>query len=278
MGEIYLTGRSGTIGKHFPADYKSLYLDLASNFQVDLNDVFQESDLLIHSAGIVGTEAVEKDKELSFRVNVTGTLKLAELFIAHSKNKFVYLSTSHIYKKRDKSIDELSEVSPNSEYAAQKYEAEKRLQALFSDSPDRLLVVRIFSVLDWDMKSWTLGGAARKIARRESGFRLRNCLDVRDFLTPSTIAHLVSQLAHLKGGVGTVNICSGIPTTVGDAVQQMLRGKQFPIEHETFEYGNSINPYMVGNPTKLKTLIPGAELTWSPNKDIVSNSSTGKKE
>jgi len=135
-------------------------------------------------------------------------------------------------------------------------------------------VVRIFSILDWDMHPWTLGGAANKIANREPGYRLKNCLDVRDFLTPATVAHLIKQLAHLKDGVGTVNICSGIPTTVGDAVKQMLLARNLRVAEESFEYKNSSNPYIVGNPTKLSKLLPDVEIKWSRAGVIEHNSIT----
>ena len=150
MKVVYATGTSGTIGKHLPSEIRPIAINLASSEQEFANISILDDSNLIHLAGIVGPQAVSRNIEVSEIVNVRGTIFLANEFLRKSSGIFFYISTSHVYKPTTNEITESSALEPVSIYARQKLEAEIALHSLFQSSPNRLCIIRLFSVLDWD--------------------------------------------------------------------------------------------------------------------------------
>ena len=156
---ILATGTSGTIGKHFSSHVSPISADLRN---------FNSVQTVLGK--LVGKIEVEKDLDNSRKINILGTKSLAEHFKSNFSGKFYYVSTSHVYACSKDPIDEEFETSPSTLYASQKLEAENLLKDIFSDSPDRLCILRLFSVLDWDTAPFTLGGGIRKLADKNSDF------------------------------------------------------------------------------------------------------------
>ena len=207
------TGITGTIGRHLPTTTKALKINLAGDRKNFDSIEFKKEDPLIHLAGIVGSSQVMKDEKYSAKVNIGGTKKLAQEFFKKSNSKFIYISTSHIYAQNEFPITENSEVLPKSKYASQKYEAELCLKEIFSSSPSRLLIVRVFSILDWDVKNFTLGGGVKRLASGDENYRLFNSDDIRDFLTPKTVANTLFSIANMEVNFGILNHCDNMLAT-----------------------------------------------------------------
>jgi nucleoside-diphosphate-sugar epimerase len=259
------TGLSGTIGKFMAKEVIPLELDLSKNKTDFLGLDFKYSDYLIHLGGLVGNTLVQEDITYSQNVNVRGTRFLAEIFKKKSNGKFVYLSTSHVYAPSNTRVKEQDEIGPISLYASQKFEAETILQEIFSSTPNRLLIIRIFSLLDWGGKSFTLSGGILKLLEKHTTFNLLNTDDIRDFLTPSTVSQTVLILTRNKKAHGVINLCTGDGTRVLNAVVRMLSESSFNVPWNNLKSGNSDVPVMVGNPSRLESLI-GSKLVWSPSK------------
>ena len=265
MTWLYTTGGTGTIGRHLPEDVTRLNVDLSGDQTSFDATTFEKFSNLIHLAGVVGSSEVAKDVKHAQSVNVQGTKFLAEKFLKESVGKFHYISTSHVYAPSQKLIAESNKLDPISCYAEQKLEAEFALQDVFRAEAERLCIVRVFSVLDWDVGPFTLGGAIRKLSKHDASFILSNALDVRDFLTPKTIAKSLYVIA--KGGKvqGIVNLCSGVGLTVGEAAKRMLSESQFEVVTDRFNWNNSENPVVVGDNSRLKSVHPSLNLTWNPS-------------
>jgi UDP-glucose 4-epimerase/GDP-4-dehydro-6-deoxy-D-mannose reductase len=259
------TGLSGTIGKFMAKDVTPIKLDLSENKSAFSNIDFELNDTLIHLGGLVGNSLVEKNLTYSQNVNIRGTQFLSEEFKKKSVGKFVYLSTSHVYAPSNMKISENYEVNPISLYGLQKLEAEKILQETFSSMPDRLLIIRLFSVLDWGGKSHTLSGGISELIKKNTSFQLFNVDDTRDFLTPNSAAKVVLMLAKNMNINGIVNLCSGESTRVLDAVVRMLSESGFEVPWSNLKNGNSKVPSIVGDPTRIENLIH-KKLNWSPGK------------
>jgi nucleoside-diphosphate-sugar epimerase len=204
-----ITGHSGTIGRHFPKECKKSRVDLL-NLSSTIGDKIDYLDsTVIHMAGIVGSKSVSDDLEISERVNFTNTLEFAEKSLEFGISKFVFTSTSHVYRRSSKPLREDDSIEPQSHYAEQKIRAENALRDLFLNSSAELTIARIFSVLDWDCKEFTLGGLFRKIADGDEELQINFGDDTRDFLTPKVIAKLLEKLASKKETSGTWNLSSG---------------------------------------------------------------------
>ncbi len=87
-----------------------------------LKGVWDEVDLAVHAAAIVGAPACRKYEALSKLVNVNGTWNILE--DKPDEVPLVYCNTGSIYKGGVGVCDENSSVDPQSHYAKTKYNAE----------------------------------------------------------------------------------------------------------------------------------------------------------
>ena len=157
----------------------------------------------------------------------------------------------------------MSPLAPTNIYAEQKLEAEGLLQSIFASEAHRLCIIRVFSVLDWAVAPYTLGGAIRKLTN--SDFILSNASDIRDFLTPKSIAEAVYEIAMAGTQFGIVNLCSGSGISVGDAAKRMLSESGFLVSENQFSWEQGTNPYVVGDNSRLISRHPKLKLSWQPS-------------
>ena len=262
--KLIATGTTGTIGKHLGKVVK-YEGDVRHNNYSQLDGF----DCLLHLAGVVGTKNVEKQLQYAYEVNVDATIRIAESCINRNFKQFIYVSTSHVYKPNSRPIMEDFELGPQSEYAAQKLEAEKSLVKVFSKSSTTLVIVRVFSILGTGMHDFTLGGLADRIAQG-SDETVNFSSDVRDFLAPNQAAVALDVIArHVWLESSIVNLCTGAPLSVKDAVSQYLLSKNYSLSSKIFMECNSQNPVLIGANEKLLSVIPELDITlkaFNPSK------------
>jgi nucleoside-diphosphate-sugar epimerase len=259
---ILANGLTGTIGKNLVGQVSQLEGDLKSNEQVKRLSELDDVGVLIHLAGIVGAKAVDDNPQLAMRVNVDSLAELGEAFFRKKSGKFVYISTSHVYAPSIHKLTEDSQILPQSEYANQKLLGENYLKAIFSNSPERLLIIRVFSVLGWGMPKFTLGGAIEYMMENSSA-QISNVDDQRDFLSPKTIASNIYDLAKATDVWGTINLCSGHSRSVSDAVVRMLKARGISVDKSRLIGGVSSNPIIIGDNSKLLSLGLKLDLEWT---------------
>jgi nucleoside-diphosphate-sugar epimerase len=260
----FLTGSSGTIGRNFSGTIAKLNIDLSQNGSFAIPELNSGRFNFIHAAAIVGDAAVKSDIKKAYKINVEATKKIAELCITSDLNKFLYISTSHVYKSNYELISENSEIEPMSVYSEQKRMAELELLGIFKNTPENLIVARVFSILDWDTSEYSLGGAVRKLitGKIES---INYGEDIRDFMKPLTVTETISKLILNNDAFGIFNICSSIPKKISSVVLEMLLqvgkgdlvNKIIPNE--------SLNPFRVGSNKKLLDYIPSKIPEWTPS-------------
>ena len=264
MLRILATGATGTIGKHF-SGVEPLSINLLDDLSTIGKSLFNTSSIVLHAAGIVGNDAVSKDINISRKINIDGTKKLAEISRDSSISRFIYVSSSHVYAPTDGLLVESSKVDPVGAYAEQKIEAEQAVVEVFKETPEKLCIVRVFSVLDWDVADFTLGGAIKNLTTSSSNFKLSNSDDVRDFLTPKFIASVLTKISRNTSISGIINLSSRRGTTIREAARKMLIESGFEFPSEKVMPGNSIRPYIVGDNSKLISYFSNLELVWQPS-------------
>lgn len=268
---IYATGSSGTIGKHLkelviPLNFRLENLDESTNFEQ-----LTPNSVVIHLAGIVGYRSIDKNEKYSRLINVESTKTLAKKALAAGSSKFVFISTAHVYKSSMSPLTENSVIDPINKYAEQKFEAEEALRDIFKFTNEKLCIVRVFGVLDWDMKPETLGGAVKNLVYSNFSEIINHGLDVRDFLTPRQIAKTVLEIAKAPGMYGTVNLCSGHGLTVEQAVVTMLEKSKLMFNSTIVNRNNSTTPVILGDNSKLITYFPNLKMSWSPSDFKLEN-------
>jgi len=249
MTRLLATGRDGTIGRHLSRNVKALDLDLLrfSEFEEDLGNC-----TIIHLAARVGVEEVRRSPQISRAVNVDGTLQLAEKAIHDGCNRFIFISTCHVYASKKDPLRETDLVSPINEYAQQKYEAEMALLNLFSLCSSKLAIFRVFSILGLNTNANTLGGAVNRIIHGDEHLKIKYSSDERDFLTPEKAAFAIeslSQQVNLSDRI--LNVCTGKSISVEKGVQKLVSQENFDLLKSRLLPGNSQNPVIVGNKEKL---------------------------
>lgn len=268
--KIYATGKTGTIGKYFGKDILDLKFDLSVQ-TTGLNPIsLSTGDVLIHAGGLVGNTLVDSDPLQAYNINVVGTKNLALHALKANVSRFVFLSSSHVYAPSKSKLKESHLVQPTSEYAKQKFEAENILLELFQKKSKNLCILRIFSVLDWDVREFTLGGAIKKLTIPNSNYKLNYALDVRDFLTPKQIADTIVKISTTNEISGIINLCSGVGISNECAAKIMLESVGMALPEDRVIRVNSTNPTVIGDNSKLVSLLPKLNLIWKPNPKIIS--------
>ena len=247
---LYATGTTGYVGSKLRYSIP-LFIDLTDSKTYSHLSLGSKSTVL-HLAAIVGAEKVLENGELAYAVNVDGTVRFAEYLKETSDTRFLYVSTSHVYKYSGSKHTENSLTEPMSFYAKQKLQAEIYLKELFVKEPERLLIARVFSILGKGMPEGTLGWA---IERASAQNPVMCSDDIRDFHTALEVAQLLEKLAINSWSFQMVNVTSGNSKSVRDAGIALRKNLGLSIEEDIFLPGNSKVPQNCGNNTRLKKML-----------------------
>jgi UDP-glucose 4-epimerase len=164
--KIFITGASGKLGtalvKSFGTASELVLLDRTptansqsvTSYELDLSDLSsiddiisrERPDVIIHLAAILGSSC-ESDPQLAEQINVEATRKLAEFASKYGVSKFVFASTSAIYRQSEFTpTNERSNIDPQSVYGQTKLKAEQAIQACAERSGTDFTVLRMFNI------------------------------------------------------------------------------------------------------------------------------------
>ena len=260
--QILVNGRSGTIGKYISNICSNLSGDLSTGEQVkNFSNLTDKETIFVHLAGVVGNSLVERDLARSYKVNVQATKELGEESLTKGIKKFIYISSSHVYGNSNQVFTEDHLTNPQSSYADQKLEGEKVLLDIFSTQLEKLLIIRVFSILDFGMPEFTLGGAIENLIANPENSRINNADDVRDFLSPKTVAKNLEIIATRELS-GIYNLCSGKGETIANAARKMASKKGVTLPSTAFIHNEQDKTSIVGDNSKLKAAVSGLDLNW----------------
>jgi len=169
MKRILVTGANGFVGRHLcvrlvengrpvvaavrrneattelPTGASPAVLgDLASTGSRELQREMRDVRTIIHLAAHVHVPKKQKSDDREYwRVNVDGSLRLAQAAYAAGVQRFVYVSSVHaMATQSDDVLTELSPCNPTTPYGASKLEAEQRLQEFTEHWGMELVIVR----------------------------------------------------------------------------------------------------------------------------------------
>jgi nucleoside-diphosphate-sugar epimerase len=254
----FATGLSGDIGRNIKAgDIANFEARIENSKEVGIRMRFLKPKGFLHLAGIVGNSAVNADLENSYNINVTSTRNLGKIALESGVSRFLYVSSGHVYGNTELPAREDGPTNPISSYAEQKLMAESSLLEIFSGEPEKLTIVRVFSVLGFGMKANTLGGAVERNLNSHSITCIQNSQDIRDFLTPYQVANCLVKLLNYNGDLPKViNLASGVPMTIQEGVQHLLDSKKITLSSNIFLPGFSAMPKNYASIENLKKLFP----------------------
>ena len=133
------------------------YLDITDERQVKRQLLSIKPDTIIHLAGIKDLNFSQKNKELTYNINVCGTNNLISV-CKDTGAKMIFLSTDYVFDGQKGMYKEEDAVNPQTYYGFTKVEAEKSI----SESLDNYVIIRtggVFGSYDGAMSplfSWLL--------------------------------------------------------------------------------------------------------------------------
>ena len=189
-------------------------------------------DAVVHLAAVSAVPAAKKDPGYAWRVNLLGTLGLAEAVrIVSPGCVFLYVSSAEIYGasfRAGVALDETAAAAPMNVYAATKAAADLALGAM-AEEGFRVVRVRPFNHTGpGQSEAFVVPAFARQVARIAAGLQApvmevgaleprRDFLDVRDVCA----AYVACLRADLTPGA-VFNIASGVARRVGDILEALL--------------------------------------------------------
>jgi len=141
--KILITGGKGFLAsrfkKRFEKEYEILALCREELDITDKNNVeskFQEfnPDIVIHTAAIADTGKCENNPELSYKINVQGSINVARA-CKNSNAKLVHMSSEQVYNGNEESGPYTEEIKPvpNTVYGEHKLKSEEEIKAILDE-------------------------------------------------------------------------------------------------------------------------------------------------
>lgn len=188
----------------------------------------------IHLAAVSAVPQAQRAPAVAWRVNLHGSLHLAEAILAHAPGcQFLFVSSSEVYGRSftaGRPLDETALPAPMSRYAATKAAADLALGALAGEGL-RVVRLRPFNHTGpGQSDNFAITAFARQVARIAAGLQSpqldvgaldpqRDFLDVRD-VCAAYVACLSRSEALPPGTI--LNIASGTPRRIGDVLADLL--------------------------------------------------------
>ena len=226
-------------------------------------------DAIFHIAGQSSGEISFDDPVYDLQTNAQSTLLLLKLALKTGCKKFVYASTMSVYgDKPDEPVQEETILNPKSFYGVGKIASEHYMR-IYQQYGINSTALRLFNVygpgqnmenLRQGMVSIFLAQAINNkyVLVKGSKYRFRDFVNINDVVD-----------AFLKAGskkdfqFHSVNICTGVKTTVGELISEIQDGLPYEIrvEYKGSTPGDQFG--IVGSNEKA-----GEVLGWRPNVNL----------
>jgi GDP-4-dehydro-6-deoxy-D-mannose reductase len=259
-------------GSH-PALGSVAALDVTDQADVETAIAHYEPTHIIHLAGIAAPAAASSDPQTAWRVNVHGTLNLAQAILKKAPECWLLnVGSGLVYGESAKSglpLDENTLLAPADEYSVTKAAADLALGALVRRGL-RCIRLRPFNHTGTGQtEAFVVPAFAKQIAQIEAGLAPpvmqvgnldaeRDFLDVRDVASAYALA--LQGASALEPGI-ILNIASGIPRRIRDMLEQLLAMSRVKIsvELDRARYRPSDLPRVIGNAGRARE-----QLGWAP--------------
>ena len=251
MIKVAVTGASGFLGQHVLNYLNNLSVDVVAitrlkhaNLPKLVNGLWVEFDLqnppenmfslmgnpdvLIHLAwqGLPNYKSLHHfESELPVQYDFLSTL------IKEGLQSIVVVGTCFEYGMQSNSLSEKLNTNPSNPYGFAKDCLRKQLEFLKTQYNFKLTWTRLFYLYgDGQSDSSIYPQLKRAIQNSELKFDMSEGKQLRDYLPVETVAKYLIDLALLKKDIGVVNVCSGVPISVRDLVENWLDENNWGIE------------------------------------------------
>jgi len=206
MKIICVDGFNSYLGQNFYDKYKKRYKIL--KFKSDINNIKEIKNFInkhkisvfIRFAGLSRSNC-EKYQKKCYRTNYEANKKFVN-YIKTKKIKFIFLSTSHVYKSSNKKIDENFEKKPSNIYGKYKLKSENYIRKHLKD----FLILRVFNIYGPNQpKGYFFSDIQEKIKNKQKIY-INN--SYRDFIHVNEVSRFLN-FSIKKDLKGILNLGSG---------------------------------------------------------------------
>ena len=210
---------------NIPSKCDFIYLDLTENnfvskLPITTTHVFH---LAAQSSGEISFENPRYDIE----INTVSTLELLKWSLSHNVKKFIYTSSMNVYGYvKDEPIKETQSIAPESFYAVGKIASENYIK-IFSDLGLKTTILRLFNVYGpgqnmENLKQGMLSIFLAYIIKNEPVVVKGSLERFRDFIYIDDVISAIEKSIHFSQKYDVFNICTGIRTTVQEALDKLF--------------------------------------------------------
>ena len=227
MKIVCIDGFNSYVGRNFYNKYKKNYKIL--KFKSDINNVSKLEDYInknkisvfIRFAGL-SRSSCEKDKKKCYRTNYEANKKFVN-FIKTKKIKFIFLSTSHVYKYSNKKINENFEKKPTNIYGKYKLKSENYIKKHLKD----FLILRVFNIFGPNQpKGYFFSDIQEKIKNKQKIFINDS---YRDFIHVKEVSRFL-DFSIKKDLKGIFNLGSGKSFSLHKIIKMISNKLNIPFD------------------------------------------------
>lgn len=232
-----------------------------------LSGAVEDVDIVFHLAAISNVNyAIAHPKE-TFEINAAGTLNLLEEARKKDLEKFVYISSSHVYGvPQYLPMDEKHPINPHEPYAASKAAAEMLVNVYVLNYGLKAALIRPFNMYGPGQSTDFIIPSIISQALKKEVVEIGNLTPTRDLLYIKDAVDGMITIAQM--GEGVYNIGSGHETSIKEIVETIIDlidpSKKY-VSVKARRRSNAVDiPRMCADVSRLK------ELGWSPSVDLKS--------
>ncbi len=250
MKRLAVTGATGFIGRHVAAELAKYDVEVVyvAHHQsdrpnvsrgrwvnVDLHnppqnvfEILREPDVVIHLAW----EGLPNYKSFHhFESELPGQYAFIKQLVTEGLKSIVAVGTCFEYGMQSGALSEDMETRPANPYALAKDTLHKQLQYLKSAYNFNLIWPRLFYMYgEGQAESSLLSQLCKAVTLGETVFNMSSGEQLRDYLPVSVVAKELVLLSLIDQDMGPINICSGVPISVRNLVEQWIHKNQWNIE------------------------------------------------
>jgi nucleoside-diphosphate-sugar epimerase len=257
---IGYTGKDSFLAKSFIKKYSENFV--FRKYKKDINDLNsfkkwilnnKDINILINFASITSTVKCDKNKSLALRTNSLAPIKMMKIINNLKLKNFTYflaISSSHVFKKSFKKLNENSVKLPNNYYGTTKLKLENYIKYNRNDFFFRIGIARIFNYYNkTSTKGFFVNDIIRKLRNNNNPIKFKKINTYRDFISIDDISSALFKMIKIKYN-NDLNICSGKKTFLPDIIN-LLNNK---IRNKKVIFDKKKKPGLIGSNINLKKI------------------------
>jgi nucleoside-diphosphate-sugar epimerase len=217
MLRVIITGADGYIGKNFIKRYKKKIFFIIYKGDINkkkkISEFIQKKkfDIFIHLAALL--KSSKKNKKDIYKTN-SNSLNHISSIVGKKKKKLIFISSSHVYKRKNKKIKEIDELKPCNLYGKSKLKAEKYILK----NCKNFCILRVFNIFGHDQPLGSFySDMVNKIKNKEN-ISIDN--SYRDFVHVNDLCKILFFIIK-KNASGIYNVSSGKKIRLRDIIDRI---------------------------------------------------------